>query len=101
LKHATLLQLSDLPESALTYAELDYQKANVDVVVQQHLEALPDPTEEEFSSFIIGTDIGLFIFPSVTCISYHLFSAYIWLGNGVTILCTSEFCRMSVISWLV
>jgi hypothetical protein len=69
LKHATLLRHSNLPESALAYAELDYQKANIDVAIQQHLMASPEPSVEQFSVFIMGTDIGLFICPSVTSIS--------------------------------
>jgi hypothetical protein len=76
------------------YAELDYQKANIDESIQQHLIAhASEHTVEEFASFIMGTDIGLFIFPSVTSISYHLFSAQIWLGDGVMILCISELSR--------
>jgi hypothetical protein len=74
LKHATFLRLSNLPESALTFAELDYQKANIDVAIQQHLIAHPEPTVEDFASFVMATDIGLFIFPFVTSISYHLSS---------------------------
>jgi hypothetical protein len=59
-KHATFLRLSNLPESALTYAELDYQKANIDVAIQQHLMAHgPEHSVEQFADFIMGTDIGL------------------------------------------
>jgi len=58
LKHATLLRLSNLQESALTQAELDYQKANMDLVIQQHLMAYaPEHSVEQFASFIMGTDI--------------------------------------------
>jgi hypothetical protein len=74
LKHATFLRVSNLPESALTYAVLDYQKANIGVAIQQHLMAsAPKHSVEQFSGFIMGTNIGLFIFPSVISISYHLF----------------------------
>ena len=77
LKHATFLRFSHSQGLALlTHAELDYQKANIDEAIQQHLMAHgPEYTVEQFASFIMGTDIGLFIFPSVTSISYCLFSA--------------------------
>jgi hypothetical protein len=70
-KHATFLRLSNLPESALTYAVLDYQKANIDVAIQQHLMAHPEPTVEEFAGFIMGTDIGLLVYISL-CHPYIL-----------------------------
>jgi len=45
-------------KSALTYAELGYQKANVDAVIQQHLKKSgPEHSVEEFAGFIMGTDI--------------------------------------------
>ena len=76
LKQATFLWLSNLPESALTYAELDYQKANIDVAIQQHLTAhASEHSVEQFASFIMGTDIGLCILPLATSISYHPFSS--------------------------
>ena len=69
LKHATFLRLSNLPESALTYAALDYQKANIDVIIQQHLVAsASEHSVEQFACFIMGTDIGLCILPTVTSI---------------------------------
>ena len=72
LKHATLLRASNLPQSALTYAELDYQKANIDVAIQQHLmTSASEHSAEQFASFIMGIDIGLFLLPFVTSISYH------------------------------
>ena len=75
LKHATFLRLSNLPEAALTYAELDYQKANIDVAIQQHLMAhASENSVEQFAGFIMGTDIGLLLLPSVT-FSDHPFSA--------------------------
>src|SRR5258708_29136572 len=63
LKHATFLRLSKLSaESALTLTELDYQEANVDSTVQQHLTV---PSQEHsvdiFVAFIMATDIGLSI----------------------------------------
>jgi len=58
LKHATLLRLSNLPNLALSCADLDYQKANIDVAIQQHLIACaPEPSVEQFACFIMGTDI--------------------------------------------
>jgi hypothetical protein len=75
-KHATHLRLSNKPESALTYAELGYQKANVDVTIQQHLitHGLKHSVEQ-FADFIMNTDISLCILPFVTFISYHPFSS--------------------------
>ena len=76
LKHATLSRHTNLPESALTNAELDYQKANIDAAIQQHIEAsAPEHSIEQFVGFIMGTDICLFILPSITSISYHPVSA--------------------------
>ena len=78
LKHATFLRFSKLPKLALTYAELDYQKANIDVAIQQHLgEYSSDHSVEQFVGFVMGTDIGLFSLPFFTPISYHVFSASI------------------------
>ena len=74
-KHATFLRLSNLPKAALTCAELDYQKANINVAIHQHLMAHGQHPVELFVDFIMGTDIGLFILPSVTCLSDHLLSA--------------------------
>jgi hypothetical protein len=60
LKHATLLQTSNLPEAALTNAELNYQKANIDESIQQYLTAYASELSvEQFTNFIMGTDIGL------------------------------------------
>ena len=62
LKHATLLRTSNLPEAALTNVDLDYQKANIDESIQQYLIAYAfELSVEQFASFIMGTDIGLFI----------------------------------------
>jgi len=53
-----LLQLSNLPELALTNADLDYQKANIDVAIQQHLIVhAPEYSAEQFAGFIMSTDI--------------------------------------------
>jgi hypothetical protein len=68
LKHATFLRTSMSPESALAEAEQKYQTANIDVIIQQHLTACAaEQSEEQFVSFIMSTDIGLFILlPFVT-----------------------------------
>ena len=72
LKHATLLWFSHSNELAITTAELNYKKANIDEAIQQHLMAhAPEHTVEQFASFIMGLDIGSFIFPFVTSIAYH------------------------------
>ena len=39
LKHATTLRLSNTPEEALTQAEVDYKEANIDLKIQEFLEA--------------------------------------------------------------
>ena len=54
-------------KSALTNAELDYQKANFDVTIQQHLTACDAgqsvlESVEQFVGFIMSTDIGLLPF---------------------------------------
>jgi hypothetical protein len=65
-----------LPKLALAKAEQKYQEANIDVTIQQHLTAcVAEQSEEQFVSFIMTTDIGLFIFlPFVMPISYYSFS---------------------------
>jgi hypothetical protein len=72
------------PKSALAKVEQEYQKANIDVTIQQHLTACAagpsaGQSKEQFVSFIMSTDIGLFIFlPFVTSIltskPYYSFS---------------------------
>jgi hypothetical protein len=75
-KHATFLLVSNLPESALTLADLDYQKANINVTIQQHLITHgSEHSVEKFVGFIMSTDIGLCILPFVIFISYHPFSS--------------------------
>ena len=77
LKHATALRLSNLPpELALAHAEKDYQKANIDLKIQEHLKATSEkPSVKHFADFIMATDIGLFILASVMIISHQAFSA--------------------------
>ena len=63
LKHATFLRVSISPKLALTEAELNYQKANTDVIIQQHLTACAsEQSLEQFVGFVMSTDISLFIF---------------------------------------
>lgn len=62
-KHATFLRLSNLsPRSALNQAEIDYQAANMEWKIQEHL-AVPgqEHSVEHFVSFIMATDICVFI----------------------------------------
>jgi hypothetical protein len=62
LKHATLLRTSNLPVAALTNVDLEYQRANIDGSIQQYLTACASNISvEQFASFIMGTEIGLFI----------------------------------------
>ena len=73
LKHATFLRHLNLsPESALTLAELDYQEANVDLTIQQHLMASSqEHSVELFVAFVMATEIGLFIFSSACTVSHQ------------------------------
>jgi hypothetical protein len=63
------------PKLALAEANQQYHKANIDVTIQQHLTACAaEQSEEQFVSFIMSTDISLFIFfQFVTSISYYSF----------------------------
>ena len=66
LKHATLLRTSNLPKAALTNVDLNFQKANIDESIQQYIKACTPRlfsklSVEQFASFIMATDIGLFI----------------------------------------
>ena len=66
LKHATSLRLSKSSESALTCAELDYQEANINSTIEQHLLVCSsEHSVEQFAGFIMATNIGLFILVSV------------------------------------
>ena len=97
LKHATFLWLSNSPLSALTKAEWDYWRANLDVAIQQHLITHgPEHSVELFASFVMGTDFGLCILPSVTSISYCPFrSSTKWLKHFLKLnLMTSLFLVM-------
>jgi hypothetical protein len=76
LKHATLLRTSNLPEAALTNADLDFQRENIDDSIQQYLGSFAlNLSVEQFAGFIMGTEIGWFILLLfVTSISYCPFS---------------------------
>jgi hypothetical protein len=76
LKHATLLRFSNLPEAALTNADLDYQRENIDNSVEEYLRSHAlNLSVEQFASFIMGTEIGWFIILlCVNLISYCPFS---------------------------
>lgn len=53
---------------------MDYQKANIDLKIQDYLKASsPQHFIEEFASFIMATDIGMFIVAFIILISHHTF----------------------------
>ena len=81
LKHATYLRLSNLScVSALTQAELHYQKAHVDLKIQQHLASSEEHSIKTTVGFIMATDIGLFILASVKIISHDVHAKSTHLG---------------------
>jgi len=59
MKHATFLRILDMkPKPALIQAELDYQKENIDLKIQQYLLASSqEHSIELFTRFIMATDI--------------------------------------------
>jgi hypothetical protein len=68
LKHATFLRISMTSKAALTNAELNYQKANIDVTIQEHLTACAsEQSVEQFVVFIMSTDICLLMFLILLC----------------------------------
>jgi hypothetical protein len=89
LKHATLLRTSNLPEASLTNVDLDYQRGNIDGSIQEYLTACASIVSvEQFSSFIMGTEIGLFIlFPFITSISHYCFNVILFLSQYRCIDC--------------
>jgi hypothetical protein len=74
LKHATLLLSSINSKAALTQAELDYQASNIDPKIQEYLKVLSSEDVGQFAGFIKANEIGVFILPFVTTISYQTFS---------------------------
>ena len=83
LKHATLLSTSMSSEAALTKAEKKYQKANIDVTIQEHLTACAaKQSEAQFVGFIMSTDFSWFIFLLlVMSISYYPYSVTLVLSS--------------------
>ena len=73
LKHATFLcHLGHNQILAPTQAELIYQRANIDLKIQQFLMASSqNQSVKLFADFIIDTGIGLFMLASVKIISYQ------------------------------
>ena len=78
-KHATLIKQSCLSsESALTHAEMDFWASKIDLKIQEHLVASShEDSVEQFTHFIMATDIGLFILTSVKTISYQAFTSIV------------------------
>jgi len=75
LKHATFLRLTSFlsPELALTHAELECREANIDLIIQQHLQVSSQEHSFELCvGFIMATDIGLFILAFFKIISHHV-----------------------------
>ena len=71
LKHATFLWTSKSSKSAVTKAEQNCQKANIDVAIQEHLTACAgQQSVEQFVGFIMSTNISSFIF-------FHLLHQYL------------------------
>ena len=72
LKHATLLCLSNFltPSSALTQVEKKYREANIDLNIQEYLDASPQEHSIKLHArFIMAAHLGLFI-ASVKIISH-------------------------------
>ena len=75
LKHATVLRLSNTQKSALSQANLYYNKVKIDLTIQKHLLAYSsEDSVEQFVGFIMATEIGVFILLPVTIISHQAFS---------------------------
>ena len=61
-------------ESALNLAGLNYQKADIDLKIQDYLKASsPGPYVKEIAFFIMATDIGMFI---VALLFYYLIKVF-------------------------
>ena len=115
LRHATLLRLSNIPsELALTHAELEYQEANIDSKICEHLmvssqaQPLGPSADADFfmeysqtrsrvpsadADFIMATDIGWSLLASLTIISYQAFSFIsVWITCACKWCCLNSFC---------
>jgi hypothetical protein len=70
--------LTNKAKVALTQAGLDYQESNIDLKIQEYLEAFPSEDEGQVAGFIKATEIGVFVCSSMCCnnilsnIQYHL-----------------------------
>ena len=79
-KHATFLRLSNSLESALNLAVLDYQRAGIDLKIQDYLKpSSPEHSVEEIAFFIMATEIGKVIVCIVILISYQRFQLHLSL----------------------
>jgi hypothetical protein len=75
LKHTTLLWIStEESKSTLTLAEVDYQKANIDLKIQEYLQASLEHSVEESAHFIMATDIGMLVITFVVTMSHQTLS---------------------------
>ena len=71
-KHAMFLRHSHESESALNFAGSNYQKADIDLKIQEYLKAYsPGPSVEEIATFIIATEIGMFIVVCIVILTSH------------------------------
>ena len=70
-KHAMFLRHSNTGESALDLAVSAYQQADIDLKIQGFLNAYsPEHSVEEVASFIMTTEIGMFIVAFIILISH-------------------------------
>jgi hypothetical protein len=83
LKHTTSLWISNEElKSTLTLAEVDYQKANINLKIQEYLQASPEHSVEESAHFIMATDIGMLAITFVVTISHQAFSIVSAFDSG-------------------
>ena len=62
-KHIMFLRLSNTTKFALNLAGLDYQKADIELKIEDYLKASSsEHSVEGFASFIMATDIGMLIY---------------------------------------
>ena len=83
-KHAMFLRHSNRKkESALNLAGLSYQKGDIDLKIQDYLKAsFSEPPVEEITSFIIATDIGMFIVALLFSYLIKVFSSISVYGSA-------------------
>ena len=76
-KLAATLCLSGIPaELALTQAESDYQKANIDLKIEEHFPGTyQEYSAEQLIGFLMSTTIGLSSFTSIKIIADTAFRA--------------------------